>query len=317
MPLLNIRILKFSRKPRPSQISESWKRRHKSLIISVSFALLIAGLVSPYNYTIKEQAIAAPQKLLTLNNQDPGTITHIYVRPGQRVSPGEKLIQLKNPELEAQAAIAKIEFEQAKLHLLQLKASPSWQSSEQAISAQEALKSARTILELSANRIDNLTIKSPIEGNILTPNLDRLTGVFIPEATPLIKISNTQNLKLLIPISEQSIRHLSVGDKITGTWTATGNPIRATITKIPVRKANFPHDYFEAIYTRFGGPAPKQQFRSIEEAEESNYPIYIAEASINEDTEYYHQDMRALIKIYGERTLFIFRLKEALAQLFD
>ena len=317
MPLLNIRIFKFAQKPFPSAVSDSWRRRHKKLIVYTSFAFIIIGLASPYRYMINEQAIAIPEKLLTLSNQVPGTITHIYVRPGQRVLPGDKLVQLKNPELKAQASIAQIESEQARLHLLLLKANPSWQSTEQAVSAQEILKSARTVLASSMHRLDSLTVKAPIEGNILTSSLDRLTGVFVHEATPLVKIGDTQKLKLLIPVPEQSIRHLSIGDKITGIWTSTGKTFRATITHIPSRKASFPTDYFEAIYTRFGGPAPKQQFESLQEAADINYPIYIAEASMNEGVEHYHENMRALVKISGARTVFIFRLKEILDQLFN
>lgn len=317
MPLLNIRLFKFSKKPVRSEALATWNRRHKRLIGFLALLFLCLGLISPYQYIIKEQAIVTPEEILTLSNRVPGTITHIYVKTGQTVAPGEILLQLKNPELEAQASIAMLEYEQMKLRLLQLKANSAWESADQAIAAQEALKSAQKMFALSSRHLEELTLTSTTTGTILTSNVDRLTGVFVPEATPLIKIGDTQNLKLLIPIPEKYIRHITNGNIITGTWVATGDPLRARITEIPNQKASFPNDYFEAIYSRFGGPAPKQQFQSIEDAKASHYPIYIVEAHIASPTRYYHQAMRAQIKISGKRTLLILHLKDSLTQLFN
>lgn len=316
MPLLNVKLFSFSKKPRVSPELNAWRETNRRILRFVGICFLIAGILSPHRYTLKTQAIAAARDQRTVSTIIPGTIAKILVTPGQKVSTNEALLELKNPEINARVAIAKLEFDQLKLKLLQLQSSPDWEKQSQALEIQEGLKSAEALLIINEKQLEGLTLRSPIEGNVLTPNLSRIQGSFVPEATPLVSVGDTDHLKLLIPIPEVSMRYISKGDPVKGIWTSTGKPLQGHIERIPLKKAAFPNDYFDAIYTRFGGPAPKQQFQSMEEASEINYPIYIAEASIENYSGGYHPDMRAQIYIETRTTLFALHIKDKLSQLF-
>lgn len=161
----------------------------------------IQDVVQEFEYT----AVVRPEALNNIAPTTPGRIEQIFVEVGQRVSKGQKLIQMDATMLR-----------QAKTQLNNLE--KNFERFEELFKVGGISKAEydaqKTQLEVSRNNIKNLEentqLHSPISGVVTMRNYD---SGDIYAGTPILQIQQITPVKLLINISESQYQSIKLGMK--------------------------------------------------------------------------------------------------------
>lgn len=175
----------------------------------------------------------APVYQATLSSRIQGTIEKLLVREGMTVSKGQIVIQLDSRDLEADLARAVAELDNAKAQLdrmtqLYERDAVSKQEMEQAVRAYRVAEANRKAIEAQLNYA---LVKAPFDG-VITEKLVEV-GELASPGQPLLRMENTQQLRLEATVAEGDIKVLSPGEKIAVVIDALGGRVLAgTVARI-------------------------------------------------------------------------------------
>jgi membrane fusion protein, multidrug efflux system len=179
--------------------------------LDVSVYKIETGTFSNY---VEVQGKIDAEENVTAYPQAQGTITAIYVKPGQRVSKGQLLVQLDNSVLKQQLAQGEAQVELMKT--LYDRQKNLW---DQKIGTEVQFLQAKTNLQSMQKQQDALkqqsafySIKSPINGTVETMDL-KLGQVAGPGITG-INIVNDNSLKIKANVPESYAASVRVGNKV-------------------------------------------------------------------------------------------------------
>ncbi|MBJ2195013.1 MAG: efflux RND transporter periplasmic adaptor subunit [Muribaculaceae bacterium] len=145
----------------------------------------------------------------------PGTISHIYVEEGQRVDKGQLLARVKSESLANANNIAQATLEEArdaynrlkKLHDADALPEIKW------VEAQSKLKQASNAAAIAAREVSDAAIYAPGPGvvaqKLAEPGQNVMAGV------PVLMIVSVDEIKMSIPVPEEEIGGIAVGDAVT------------------------------------------------------------------------------------------------------
>lgn len=186
-----------------------WRRP----VVVLALVLLAAGLLlqCPWQVRVERPAVVRPLQAAWVRAEVPGRIKEILVKAGDRVAAGQPLAVLENVSLSSDVAGAKLEVERASRQTdLALGAgAPAILQQYAAVreSAGVALKEAQRML-------DKLTLRSPVAGTVLTPDLERLAAGSLKAGDTLCEVAALQPLQLFIPLNERQARHIRAGQRV-------------------------------------------------------------------------------------------------------
>jgi multidrug efflux pump subunit AcrA (membrane-fusion protein) len=191
------------------------------LITSGILILLLAGLVIPANFDMNAKGTLQPTKKQEIFAPGPGEVLEVNIDSGTQVKKGDVVIRMRNPDLE----IKKREIEgqynsaQEKLfavvqQLTSVQAGLSAQDRSRLEAEQAQLQPqvdfSRKQLDLINERLDKLTVRSPIDGQVITWDVKKQLQnrpVETGQALLTIAASGTDyELELFMP--ERRIGHL-------------------------------------------------------------------------------------------------------------
>jgi putative peptide zinc metalloprotease protein len=133
----------------------------------------------------------------------PGTVTSLSVQEGQRVAAGAPLLQVRNLDVESEAAQAHSELTTATAQATQA----ALRYSDFAASEQERQRRSQNN-QLLSDKLSRLSIVSPISGVVVTPHLTDLVGRSLDEGEPLLEVSDTSEMKADVYLPEFSMHEL-------------------------------------------------------------------------------------------------------------
>jgi multidrug efflux pump subunit AcrA (membrane-fusion protein) len=151
----------------------------KTLTISgIVLTLLIASIAIPGNFDMKAKGALEPVKKQEVFAPMPGEVIEILVDNGTHVNAGDVIARMRNPELEIKKREVEGQYNAANEKLMavnqQLQSSAGLPRQDQIrLEADQAnllpqVKSYSQQLTLVNERVDKLTIKSPISGQVIT-----------------------------------------------------------------------------------------------------------------------------------------------------
>lgn len=162
-------------------------------------AILLTLQLAPWPLAVEAPAVVAFAPLTTLRAASPGFVHRLHVAPGDIVQAGQVLILLSNPRLEAELAELELAVQQSELR------SRVYRQQEQ-IAAAQAEDEARHALEVKrrerSNQVAELTIRSPVDGQVLQADLQSLTGTYVAEGTELLSIGDEQQKELVLSVAQ-------------------------------------------------------------------------------------------------------------------
>lgn len=172
--------------------------------------------IAPRQFTnfVQIQGKIDAQDNVTAYPQAQGTITGIYVKPGQHVGRGQTLVQLDNSVLKQN--IAQAESQLSLVTTVYERQKNLW---DQKIGTEVQFLQAKTNMESSQKQLsalrqqaDMYTIKSPINGTV--DQMDLKLGQVAQPGQTGIRIVNADNLKVKADVPESYGGRVNQGDMV-------------------------------------------------------------------------------------------------------
>ncbi len=283
----------------------------KNRLIFIGLSLLVIFLVIaflPSRYNINRQGIVLYSQSEIIATRTGGLVQDVFVKTGDWVEEGEVVIRLKNPSLESDLAIAQVDFELAKLSYGDLQNESSWETTRHMAGAAAALEVAETHYRRVLEEAEDLELKAPIAGYVLTTDVHQFIGKYIVPRQALMRVGTRDSLRLILPLTETEVQLIEPGSEVHGRWKADAHKFETVIDVFPSQKASNA-DYLDAMFTEFGGPAPREK---VEQQNQQNslfpndpqFALFLAEAPLMNHAKNYKvfEGMRVQATILGKKT---------------
>jgi putative peptide zinc metalloprotease protein len=201
-------------------IYPAWKflryaRRSPELNAGRARALTLAGLtfILPLwilfampmpDGTLVQGVVWAPENI-QIRNDDDGFVDQVAVYHGQQVRPGQVLLQLSNPVLDAE-----LKRIQAQVNGLEVAYQQAlFSEPAKANSVEQELRRAQAEHDRMQYRIAALAVRSQVSGRVvLAQHAQDLQGVFLTRGTLVAYVLGTQQTKVRVVVPETDIARL-------------------------------------------------------------------------------------------------------------
>ena len=154
----------------PGRMSKVKKPRLIATVAVLATTLAVI-LFLPLPYSVKCVFEVQPHDAEQVYAAVPGLLEATYVKPGERVEQGQKLVKLRNPDLQLEliSLEGRVSEAEASLESLKTQSISDPQAVNQIEIAEEVLKAARKQYEDKKNEVDRLTVTAPIAGTVIPP----------------------------------------------------------------------------------------------------------------------------------------------------
>ncbi|QDT11194.1 HlyD family efflux transporter periplasmic adaptor subunit [Planctomycetes bacterium K23_9] len=219
-------------------------------IACVLFALSVGSLV-PSPSVITSPIVIDYEPSMTIRSETTGFVDAVHVVPGESVRKGDLLATMLNPELDARLIDTKSRLAAAKLSASARQNERNiggWQIQQQTIAALE-----KQMLETSRS-VQRLTIKAPMDGQVLFDDPNDLLGTYVSPGTELFTVGSEQQKEAVALVSQSDARFLTNtnGQAVKLKIWGHGETLSGKVSKITPRVQNdLPHFSFAGMY---GGP---------------------------------------------------------------
>jgi putative peptide zinc metalloprotease protein len=234
--------------------------RSRVPLMGAAAAILLILFVPWSHRTISAEAVLRPADTVNLQSSEDAIVSEVLVREGDTVERGQPVLKLASPAVEEQAQRLSVERERFDKESSQgrsvANATQTYQAERRGISAQVGLRNAES-------RRQELLIRSPIAGRILTHRPEDLTGRYVVAGRELIEIGDCRKMAADVGVSERLLTYLRAGapasalirtspteyrrGSVATLSTATaGTPATAAAGRDPAAPSAFP-DRFTAV----------------------------------------------------------------------
>jgi len=164
-----------------------------------------------------------------------GTVDTVSVQEGQTVAAGTPLLQMRNLDLESQAAQARADLSAATGRATEAALRYSdFGAAEQV--RQSAIGNSRSLSE----KLSRLSVVSPINGTVTTPHIADLVGRSLDEGDPLVAIADTSQMKTQIYLPEFALRELRLHAPVSLLVRGRMTPLSGVLSSISPVSAEVP-----------------------------------------------------------------------------
>jgi RND family efflux transporter MFP subunit len=188
--------------------------------------------VTPVKFTnyVQIQGRIDAQDNVMAYSQMAGSITAIYIKPGEHVNKGQVLVQLDNSVLQQQMAQTQTQWDLNKTMYDRQK--NLWDqkigTEVQFLQAQQALQGTTKQMAFLRQQADQYRITSPISGTI--DQMDLKLGQVIQPGQNGIRIVNADNLKVKADVPESYVTSVNKGDNVLIEFPDANDSLKTRIT---------------------------------------------------------------------------------------
>ncbi len=184
-------------------------RKRQSLILGSLAAAILLLIFCPLPLRISGAAVVAPQSVVTIAAPVDGTISEVYAREGQHVSRGQVLGAMGDWAWRNQLTAAQAKYEAAMLAMQGDLAKHSAQAGEDRTQAEYL----RAEMERAQLRIANAQLRSPIDGIVMTPNLQNAAGAHLDAGATFAQVLDLASARINIGVDQQDASLVKAGQK--------------------------------------------------------------------------------------------------------
>ena len=153
--------------------------------------------------------MVAPQSVATLAAPVEGTIANVYAREGQHVSRGEVLATMDDWSWRNQLTAAQAKYEAAMLAMQGDLARHSAQAGEDRTQADYL----HAEMERTRLRIANAQLRSPIDGIVMTPDLQNAAGEHLDAGAAFAQVLDLASARINIAVDQEDAQLVQAGQK--------------------------------------------------------------------------------------------------------
>lgn len=179
--------------------------------LALGAVLLAAGMAWPIPYRVAARCEVQPVVRRYVAAPFDGILQETFVQPGDVVSRGQRLARMDDREIRWE--LAGLEAERARAE----KQRDAAMAQHQTAAAQQAqLEMAQLDLriQLLRNRADNLEIKSPIDGIVVSGDLRKAQGAPLTVGQSLFEIAPLSEMTVEVLIPQRELSHVQPGQEV-------------------------------------------------------------------------------------------------------
>jgi RND family efflux transporter MFP subunit len=209
-------ILSLINAARPSLIGRVWHGAKPLLCgnqrwATFGAALALSALLAlPWPYRIRCDCELQPLTRRYVAAPYDGQLKEVLVKPGDLVSAGQILARMDRSELEWRLAAQNAEYERASK---QHDASMAQRETSLAQVARLEMQRLHAQRELLKERVENLEIKSPIDGIVLAGDPKKLVGARLTIGQALFETGPLERMVVEILIPHDEVAHFAPGNR--------------------------------------------------------------------------------------------------------
>lgn len=277
-----------------------WRRIAKWLIPLV--VLCVVGANVPSRYEIHRQAVVVAAHSDRAGVEVAGVVDQVHVQTGQWVEAGQPLVTLRNDDVLLDVASAQLGYDAASTFYQSTQLDRTLLGNSQAPRIALSRDSQFTQLERAKRAADQLVVKAPSSGYVVTPDVQHLKGQFLLPGFNGIRIADLSRYKLLVPLTEAEAELIEVGSQVRGHTRASGTLLEGKIVVLPNQRAGW-QDYQPAMLSAFGGPAPFE-FNARDEKTLPAFALFMAEADLAQQPKGLMEGLRVKATITGKKATY-------------
>jgi RND family efflux transporter MFP subunit len=184
-------------------------RKRQGVILGTVAALILLLIFCPLPLRVGGVAVVAPQSFVTLAAPVEGTIANVYAHEGQHVSRGDVLGTMDDWSWRNQLAAAQARYETAMLAMQGDLARHSAQAGEDRTQADYL----HAEMERTRLRIANAQLRSPIDGIVMTPDLQNAAGEHLDAGAAFAQVLDLSSAQINIAVDQEDAGLLQAGQK--------------------------------------------------------------------------------------------------------
>lgn len=184
----------------------AWKITRLQQVGAAGLALVL--LVPPMATRVSTGLVLEPGKSAPIRAAVAGQVQQVYIRTGDAVTAGQVLATLRNPELEADSRLLAHELALANSNLRNGQERSDFEAA--AIGVRERSRLSQE-LGIAEKNLESLKVRAPMDGIIVTDDLDRLTGSFVGAGDDLGKIVDRRSMKARILVRDWELEDVKDG----------------------------------------------------------------------------------------------------------
>ncbi len=184
-------------------------RKRQGTILGTVAAVVLLLIFCPLPLRISGTAVVAPQSVATLTAPVEGTIANVYAREGQHVSRGEVLATMDDWAWRNQLTAAQAKYEAAMLAMQGDLAQHSAQAGQDRTQADYL----HAEMERTRLRIANAQLRSPIDGIVMTPDLQNAAGEHLDAGATFAQVLDLTSARVNIAVDQVDAYLVQAGQK--------------------------------------------------------------------------------------------------------
>jgi putative peptide zinc metalloprotease protein len=142
---------------------------------AVAAAVILLVGVMTFPVYVDGQAIVEPDKHEVINVSTPGQVNHILARDGQILKKGDPILVAINDKLDEEIAVDKAQKTQYEIEIREAEAADQ----AEANALRPGLEKVNEELVNAQKRKQELTIKAPLDGELIAPDLINMQGKYL------------------------------------------------------------------------------------------------------------------------------------------
>ncbi len=199
---------------------ELHRKRGRAWAFAGSVAAAVVVLVGVINFpvAVRAEGVIEAGERSTIYIQTPGFVEKINVKDGDWVEKDQILVVLSNRQEETSLAKLEDELQVTELQIREARAAgdPSYNT------FLERRARLTNIAAQQRDRVEKLTIRAPIAGRVVSPELHNYAGAFLPPSQQLATIAQSGQLEAFVLVPQTDIQRLQDSDGYTAELRAIG-----------------------------------------------------------------------------------------------
>jgi putative peptide zinc metalloprotease protein len=173
-----------------------------------ALGLIALFLLPPVSSKVTTDLVLEPGKDARIRALVDGRIQKVFVREGDQVKAGQLLAVLENPDVNAGVQSLRQELAMASSNLRGNQDRSDFGQAAQAVSDRKRLQ-----LEMSIGqkRAQELEIRAPIDGTVVTPNVDQRIGEYLPAGDEFARVADRSTMKARILVQDRDVQDVQPG----------------------------------------------------------------------------------------------------------
>jgi putative peptide zinc metalloprotease protein len=220
---------------------------------AVAAAVFLVGFVpSPVGTHFQAEAIVEPMHKNVIYTLGPGLVEEVAARDGQLLKQGDVIMKLRDRSLESDIAQTRARIAAAKA-----RKESAFNDPPLARIAAEEERALNSDLNTLQGKLEELTIKAPLDGVLIAPELKHMAGRYVPAHMEVATVATTGDLRLAAVVDQEdaALTYLHFGDKAqvrlaSQVWQTDQGVLEA---RTPTPIYELPHP---ALGDHAGGKAP-------------------------------------------------------------